>query len=59
LLIASPLPATSLIKQAVEASKPVLMISLGPSRADKLHGVEKIEMKAGTVLKGVLDHYTK
>jgi NAD+-dependent protein deacetylase sirtuin 4 len=47
----------SLIKQALETSKPVLMISLGPSRADKLPGVEKIEMKAGNVLRGVLERH--
>lgn len=49
--------AFRLIKQALEASKPVLMISLGPSRADKLPGVQKIEMKAGNVLRGVLEHH--
>jgi NAD-dependent deacetylase sirtuin 4 len=46
-----------LIKQALEAQKPVLMLSIGPSRADGLPGVEKIEMKAGTVLEGVLERY--
>jgi hypothetical protein len=46
-----------LIKQALEARKPVLMLSIGPSRADGLPGVEKIEMKAGTVLEGVLERY--
>lgn len=46
-----------LIKQALEAQKPVLMLSIGPSRADNLPGVEKIEMKAGTVLEGVLERY--
>lgn len=33
------------------------MLSIGPSRADNLSGVEKIEMKAGTVLEGVLERY--
>lgn len=46
-----------LIKQALEAQKPVLLLSIGPSRADGLPGVEKIEMKAGTVLEGVLQRY--
>ncbi len=50
-----PLRPRRLIRQAVEAAKPVLMVSLGPSRADALPGVEKIEMKAGPVLRGVLE----
>ncbi|KAJ9115276.1 hypothetical protein QFC20_001143 [Naganishia adeliensis] len=49
--------AFRLIKQALEAQKPVLLLSIGPSRADGLPGVEKIEMKAGTVLEGVLQRY--
>lgn len=47
--------AYRLIKQAVEAQKPVLMVSLGPSRADALSGVEKIEMTSGPVLEQVLN----
>lgn len=47
--------AFRLIKHAVEQNKPVLMISLGPSRADTLPGVEKIEMPSGVVLEEVLD----
>ena len=42
--------AFRLIKQARDAKKPVLILSLGPSRADGLDGVEKIEMEAGPVL---------
>ncbi|KAJ9115005.1 hypothetical protein QFC22_005333 [Naganishia vaughanmartiniae] len=49
--------AFRLIKQALEAQKPVLMLSIGPSRADNLPGVEKIEMPAGSVLEGVLQRY--
>lgn len=48
-----------LIKQAVEAKKPVLILSVGPSRADGMPGVDKIEMKAGPVLKDVVELYLK
>lgn len=51
--------AFRLIKQALEVRKPVLMISTGPSRADGLPGVEKIEMEAGPLLKDVLERYIK
>lgn len=49
--------AYRLIKAAREADKPVLMVSLGPSRADELAGVEKMERSAGPVLRAFLDDY--
>ncbi|GMK56829.1 hypothetical protein CspeluHIS016_0306690 [Cutaneotrichosporon spelunceum] len=49
--------AFRLIKTAREQGKPVLMISLGPSRADDLDGVEKMERVAGPILRTFLDNY--
>lgn len=49
--------AYRLIKAAREAGKPVLMVSLGPSRADDLPGVEKMERLAGPVLRAYLERY--
>jgi NAD-dependent deacetylase sirtuin 4 len=48
-----------LVKQAIESSKPVLMISTGPSRADPLPGLEKMERPAGPVLRAYLDELIK
>lgn len=46
-----------MIKQALSSvpPKPILLISTGPSRADGLEGLEKIEMEAGPVLKLALE----
>ena len=41
-----------LVKHAVEADKPVLLLNIGPTRADGLVGVEKIEFSSGEVLRG-------
>ena len=51
--------AFRLLKQAVELSKPVLMISTGPSRADRLSGLEKMDREAGPVLRAYLDELLK
>jgi NAD-dependent deacetylase sirtuin 4 len=51
--------AFRLVRQAREEGKPVLMISLGPSRADKLDGIEKMERKAGEVMRAYLDELVK
>lgn len=51
--------AFRLVKQAREQGKEVLIISLGPSRADPLEGVEKMERKAGDVLRVFLDETLK
>ena len=47
--------AFRLVKQASEAGKRVLMISTGPSRADGLVGVEKMDKRAGDVLRVYLE----
>jgi NAD-dependent SIR2 family protein deacetylase len=51
--------AFRLVKQAREQGKEVLIISLGPSRADPLEGVQKMERKAGDVLRVFLDETLK
>lgn len=38
------------MKHAVEQSKPVLVLNLGPTRADGLAGTEKMEISTGEVL---------
>jgi NAD-dependent SIR2 family protein deacetylase len=49
--------AFRLVKAAKEQDKPVLMISQGPSRADDTPGVEKMDVRAGPVLRAFLDEY--
>lgn len=43
-----------LLKHALELQKPVLMLNVGPTRAEGIAGVEKIEMQSGTVLREVV-----
>ncbi|EKM50661.1 uncharacterized protein PHACADRAFT_213556 [Phanerochaete carnosa HHB-10118-sp] len=43
--------AFRLVKHALELKKPVLLLNVGPTRADPLSGVEKIELPSGTVLR--------
>ncbi|KAF8517910.1 DHS-like NAD/FAD-binding domain-containing protein [Hysterangium stoloniferum] len=43
--------AFRLVKHALEENKPVLLLNLGPTRADGLLGVEKIEAHCGEVLR--------
>ncbi|KAI5121746.1 hypothetical protein M0805_009035 [Coniferiporia weirii] len=47
--------AFRLLKHALELRKPVLMLNLGPSRADTLTpGIEKIELPSGLILRDVV-----
>ncbi|KAJ7576998.1 DHS-like NAD/FAD-binding domain-containing protein [Mycena floridula] len=46
--------AFRLVKHALELKKPVLMINIGPSRADALPEVEKIEVTTGEILRPVV-----
>lgn len=39
------------MKHAAELRKPILMLNLGPTRADDLAGLEKIELASGSVLR--------
>ena len=43
-----------LLKHALELNKPVLLLNVGPTRADPLPGVEKIELPSGAVLRDVV-----
>ena len=43
-----------LLKHALELNKPVLILNVGPSRADGYPGVEKIEMASGLIMKEVV-----
>lgn len=42
--------AFRLLKHALALKKPVLMINIGPSRADNLADVDKIEIAAGSII---------
>ncbi|KAI0923418.1 hypothetical protein AcW1_006389 [Taiwanofungus camphoratus] len=46
--------AFRLLKHALELHKPVLLVNLGPTRADPIHGVEKIEIASGAVMREVV-----
>ncbi|EIW79427.1 DHS-like NAD/FAD-binding domain-containing protein [Coniophora puteana RWD-64-598 SS2] len=46
--------AYRLVKRALELRKPVLMLNVGPTRADDLPGVEKIEIASGLVMRDVV-----
>ena len=43
-----------LVKQALEKRKPVMLLNIGPSRADMLTGIETIEIPAGSVMREVV-----
>ena len=45
---------TRLLRHALELRKPVLLLNLGPTRADGLQGVEKIEVSSGAVMRDVV-----
>jgi NADH:ubiquinone oxidoreductase subunit 2 (subunit N) len=41
------------VRYALELKKPVMLLNVGPSRADALSGVEKIDMPSGSVMREV------
>lgn len=43
-----------LVKHALELNKPVLILNVGPSRADGHPGVEKIELASGVIMREVV-----
>ena len=43
-----------LVRHAIELHKPVLMLNVGPTRADEIPGIEKIELTSGAVLRDVV-----
>jgi len=42
-----------ILKHALELGKPTMILNVGPTRADGMEGVEKIEWKSGDVLREV------
>ena len=38
----------------MDLQKPVLLLNVGPTRADGIHGVEKIEIASGAVMRDVV-----
>ena len=42
-----------MLKYALELKKPVILLNLGPTRADGVPGVEKIETVTGATLRQV------
>ncbi|TBU34099.1 DHS-like NAD/FAD-binding domain-containing protein [Dichomitus squalens] len=46
--------AFRLVKYAIEHRKPVLLLNIGPTRADQLVGIETIEIPAGSIMREVV-----
>ncbi|KAH9832604.1 DHS-like NAD/FAD-binding domain-containing protein [Rhodofomes roseus] len=46
--------AFRLLKHAMDLHKPVLLLNLGPTRADGLQGLEKIDIASGVVMRDVV-----
>lgn len=46
--------AFRLVKRALELRKPVMLLNVGPTRADGLPGVEKLEISSSLVLRDVV-----
>jgi NAD-dependent SIR2 family protein deacetylase len=46
--------AFRLVKRALELRKPVMLLNVGPTRADELPGVEKLEISSSLVLRDVV-----
>ena len=44
----------SLLKRALELDKPVLFLNVGPTRADGLLGVDKLEVPTSVVMTDVV-----
>lgn len=43
-----------LLKHALELKKPVMLLNVGPTRADGLSGIEKIDMSSGAIIRDVV-----
>jgi hypothetical protein len=44
------LPSNRLVKHALELKKPVMILNTGPTRADILPNIKKVDMASGSVL---------
>jgi NAD-dependent deacetylase sirtuin 4 len=49
-----PYTSHSLLKRALELRKPVLYLNVGPTRADGLPGVDKLEIPTSAVMTDVV-----
>lgn len=45
--------AFRLLKHALDLSKPVLLVNVGPTRADGAQGVEKLDIASGLIMRQV------
>jgi len=45
---------TRLLKHALELKKPVMLLNIGPTRADGLPGVEKLDVPGGAIMRDVV-----
>ena len=43
-----------LVKHAVELKKPVMLLNIGPTRADGLSGLVKLDVRSGAILRDVV-----
>jgi len=46
--------AFRIVRHALELKKPVLLLNVGPTRADGIPGIEKIEIQSGIVMPEVV-----
>lgn len=47
-----------LVKHAVELKKPVMLLNIGPTRADGLSGLVKLDVRSGAILRDVVKAVT-
>jgi hypothetical protein len=45
--------AFRLVKRALDAHKPVLLVNIGPTRVDDLPGIQKVEIPTGKIIRQV------
>jgi NAD-dependent deacetylase sirtuin 4 len=53
-VLSIPIRVNSLLKRALELRKPVLYLNVGPTRADGLPGMDKLEIPTGAVMTDVV-----
>ena len=46
--------AFRMVKHALQLKKPVFILNMGPTRADELPGIEKVDGLSGGVLQGAV-----
>ena len=53
-IVIAVLYVCSLVKHAIEKHKPIMLLNVGPTRADALAGIDAIEIEAGTIIRDVV-----